>query len=472
MTTLLIKNADVLVTMNDDRAEIANGALIAIDNQIAWVGESCEAENWLVKNHPEIAKAGVDKVIDAAKCVVTPGLVNCHHHFYQSLTRGVATGPGKNLFDWLRFLYPIWEGLTSDAIYTSAKISLAELVMSGCTTASDHLYIYPNDSRIDDEIRAAQEIGVRFHPNRGSMTVGESQGGLAPDSVCEDENFVIKECIRAIETYHDPGPFSMLRIGVAPNMPNTVSLDLMRESARIAASYPMVKLHTHTSETEDDNNYTIEHYGLRPIEYCESLGWVGEHVWFAHLVKITEDEVDWLAKTRTGACHCPSSNMILGSGIAPIRQMIDKKVRVGLGVDGTSSNDGNHLLGEARLAMLLQRVGWPGFQSSASRFTAREALELATIGGARVLQQEDTIGVLSPGRAADFVAYRMDDLAHAGGRGDPVSSLLTCYTGNVWLSVINGKVVVEDGQFLPFELEPVVEQHNKISLGLLERAGL
>jgi 8-oxoguanine deaminase len=375
-----------------------------------------------------------------------------------------------NLFDWIRYLSPFWAEITPEGIYVSAKIALSELVLSGCTTVSDHLYIYPNGCRIDDEIAAAKEIGVRFHPNRGSNSLGESRGGLTLDRLCEDEDFIVKECIRAIETYHDTSPFSMLRIGVAPNMPNTVTVELMREMVKIADVYPMVKMHTHTAETKDDELYTLETYGKRPVEYCDWLGWSGENVWFAHVVQVNDEEIDWMVKTNTGACHCPGSNMILGSGIAPIRQMVDKKVRLGLGVDGSASNDTGHLLAEARLAMLLQRVGWPGFESSASRFTAREALELATIGGARVLQQ-DTIGVLAPGKAADFVAFRMDTLNYAGGRGDPVSSLVTCHPETVWLSVINGRVVVEDGNFLPFDLEPVIERHNQLSLDLIVKAG-
>ena len=467
MSTLLIKNADVLVTMNESRDEIKQGAILIEDNQIRWVGSSMEID----ETHPNLARNGIDKIIDAHGCVVMPGLVNCHHHLYQTLTRTIGTGSGKVLFDWLKFLYPIWAEMTPQAVYTSAKIGLSELVLSGCTTVADHLYLYPNGSKIDDEIQAAQEVGVRFHPTRGSMSLGESKGGLPPDRVCDTEPDIIKDCIRAIETFHDPEPFSMLRIGLAPCSPFSVTEDLMRESAALARQYPLVNLHTHLAETKDEDRFCLEMFGKRPIEYAESVGWAGEDVWFAHLVHPNAAEIGWLARTRTGVCHCPSSNMILASGIAPVREMVDQQVRVGLGVDGSASNDGNHMLGEARQAMLLQRVGWPGFESRADRFTAREALELATIGGAQVLRRDD-LGVLASGKAADIVAFRVDDLAHAGGLSDAVASLLTCTPGQAWLSVINGRVVVEDGQFLPFELGPVIEAHNRVSKEMMQRAGV
>ena len=471
MSTLLIKNAEVLVTMNEEREEIKNGAVLIEDNQIYWIGPSADFDRTLAEIRPDLAHDGIDRVIDARGCVVTPGLVNCHHHLYQTLTRTAGTGSGKILFDWLKFLYPVWAEMTPEAVYSSAKIGLSELVLSGCTTVADHLYLYPNGSKIDDEIRAAQEIGVRFHPTRGSMSLGESQGGLPPDRVCDSEADIIKDCIRAIETFHDPEPFSMLRIGVAPCSPFSVTEALMRESAELARQYPMVNLHTHLSETKDEDRFCIEVFGKRPIEYAESVNWAGEDVWFAHMVHPNAAEVGWLAKTNSGVCHCPNSNMILASGIAPVRDMVDQKVRVGLGVDGSASNDANHMLGEARQAMLLQRVGWPGFESRADRFTARESLELATIGGAQVLRRDD-IGVLAPGKAADLVAFRVDDLAHAGAQSDPVAALLTCAPAQAWLSVINGQVVVEDGQFLPFELAPTIETHNRISLEMMQRAGV
>lgn len=474
MTTLLVKNIEVLVTMSSTAstpAEIKGGALIAEDNRILWVGTTAEVERYLAENRPDLARQGFDKTVNARGCVVIPGLVNCHHHMYQTLTRAIGTGGGMILFDWLKFLYPIWAEMTPEAVYVSAKIALSELVLSGCTTVADHLYLFPNGSRIDDEIRAAQEVGVRFHPTRGSMSLGESQGGLPPDRVCDTEPNIIKDSIRAIETFHDPNPFSMLRIGLAPCSPFSVTTALMRESAEVARQYPLVNLHTHLSETNDEDRFCVHMFGKRPIEYAESVGWAGEDVWFAHMVHPNEAEIDWLARTHSGVCHCPSSNMILASGIAPVRQMLDKQVRVGLGVDGSASNDGNHMLGEARLAMLLQRVGWPGFESRADRFSAREALQLATVGGAKVLRRNE-IGSLVPDQAADLVAFRVDGLAHAGAQADPVAALLTCAPGPAWLSVINGRVVVEDGHFLPFDLPPVVEAHNRISREMMVRAGV
>ncbi|MCB0168466.1 MAG: 8-oxoguanine deaminase [Anaerolineae bacterium] len=471
VTTRLIKNAEILVTMDATRREIKNGALLIEDHRIEWVGPTPDFEGWVAANRPDLVQTGCDQVIDAGGCVVLPGLVNCHHHLYQTLTRTIGTGSGKILFDWLKFLYPIWAELTPEGVNISAKVGLVELVLSGCTTVADHLYLYPNGSKIDDEISAAQEVGVRFHPTRGSMSLGQSQGGLPPDRVCDTEPNIIKDSIRAIETFHDPNPFSMLRIGLAPCSPFSVTENLMRESAEIARQYPLVNLHTHLAETKDEDRFCLEMFGRRPIDYAQSVGWVGEDVWFAHMVHPNPAEIDWLARTRSGVCHCPSSNMILASGIAPIRAMVDQGVRVGLGVDGSASNDGNHMLGEARQAMLLQRVGWPGFESRADRFSAREALELATLGGAAVLRRDD-IGVLEAGKAADVVAFRVDGLTHAGSLADPVAGLVTCMPAQVWLSVINGRVIVADGQFLPFELPPLIERHNQLSRSMLERAGV
>lgn len=471
MSTLLLKDAAVLVTMDQDRREIGGGALFVENNRIAWVGATPNFERWAAEHRPDIVRDGCDRIINAAGCVVLPGLVNCHHHLYQTLTRTIGTGSGKILFDWLQFLYPIWAELTPEAVYVSAKVGISELVLSGCTTVADHLYLYPNGCQIDHEIEAAQEIGVRFHPTRGSMSLGESQGGLPPDRVCDSEPDIIKACIRAIETFHDPAPLSMLRIGLAPCSPFSVTENLMRETVELARQYPLVNLHTHLSETKDEDRFCLEQFGKRPVEYAESLNWAGEDVWFAHMIHPNPTEIRWLAKTGCGVCHCPSSNMILASGIAPVREMLDKGVRVGLGVDGSASNDGNHMLGEARQAMLLQRVGWPGFESRADRFTAREALELATLGGAKVLGRHD-IGSLEVGRAADFVAFRVDDLGHAGGLSDPVASLVTCAPSGAWLSIINGRVIVEDGEFLPFQLPPVIERHNQLSREMMTRAGV
>ena len=466
MALLAIRNAETLLTMDADRREIPRGTVLLEGREIVFVGTDDEAMRWLA-GHP----GRIEREINARGAVVMPGLVNCHHHLYQTLTRGIGTGNGLSLFDWLETLYPVWAQMDAEAVYTSAKLGLAELLLSGATTVADHLYLFPNGARLDDEIRAARELGVRFHPTRGSMSLGRSQGGLPPDELCEAEDAIIDDCIRVLDAFHDPSDFSMLRIGLAPCSPFSVTPQLMRRSAQLARAYPRVNLHTHLAETLDENRYCEERFGLRPLAYLASLGWTGEDVWYAHMVHPDEDEIGLLATTRSGVCHCPSSNMILASGIAPVRQMRDAGVRVGLGVDGSASNDGNHLLGEARQAMLLQRVGWPGFESRADRFSAREALELATLGGARVLNRPE-IGCLEAGRAADLVAFRIDDLGHAGAHGDPVSALLTCHPASAWYSIIDGRVVVEAGRIPGLDLIELVERHNRIASQMLAKSRL
>ena len=467
-TTLLIESADVVVTMDAMRREIRGGSVVVRGDAIETVGTDAEVAAWIAAD--PVARTPA-RALSARGCVVLPGLVNCHHHLYQSLTRTIGTGSGLALFDWLKKLYPIWAELNPDAVYVSAKLALCELVLSGATTVADHLYLFPNGSRLDDEIRAAQEIGVRFHPTRGSMSVGESGGGLPPDRIVEDERAILADSRRVIEAFHDPAPRSMLRVGLAPCSPFSVSPELMIDSARLARSFDRVGLHTHLAETLDENRYCLEKFGKRPLEFVEELDWHGDDVWFAHMVHPDKDEIGRMAQSHSGVCHCPSSNMILASGIAPVRDMLDAGVKVALGVDGSASNDGNHMLAEARQAMLLQRVGWPGFESRGDRMSAREALELVTLGGAKVLQRND-IGSLKPGNAADLVAFRIDGLEHAGGQSDLVASLLTCAPGRAWLSVINGRVVVEDGTLQGIELGPLIERHNMIGRGMLERAGL
>ncbi len=444
MGTLLLKHAELLVTMDDDDRRIPDGGLFVRDGVIEQVGPTAELPS------------EADEVIDASGMIVLPGLVNTHHHLYQTLTRAVPAAQDATLFQWLKTLYPIWANLTPEAVYTSALVGLAELILSGCTTAADHLYIYPNGCRIDDEIRAAQEIGIRFHASRGSMSLGESKGGLPPDRVVEDEDFILKDTQRAIETYHDPEPYAMVRIVVAPCSPFSVTPDLMREAAALARSYG-VHLHTHLAETLDEERFCLERFGCRPVEYAEDLGWVGEDVWYAHGVYINDQEIDLLARTGTGVCHCPSSNMRLASGIAPVRAYLDKGVRIGLGVDGSASNDSSHMLAEARMALLLQRVS-----GNPAGLSAREALWLATRGGAAVLGRDD-IGQLAPGKAADFIGFRLDRVDYAGALHDPMAALVFCTPQRVDLSVINGRVVVEEGHLLTVDLGPVVERHNRIA---------
>ena len=444
MSTLLVQHVESLVTMDDDRRRISDGGLFVRDNVIEQVGPTADLP------------AEADRIINARGTIVLPGLVNTHHHLYQTLTRAVPAAQDTMLFQWLRTLYPIWAGLTAEAIYTSALVGLAELMLSGCTTASDHLYIYPNDCRIDDEIQAAQEIGIRFHASRGSMSLGESKGGLPPDRVVEDEDFILKDTQRAIETYHDPAPYAMLRVVVAPCSPFSVTPDLMREATALARAYN-VRLHTHLAETLDEEQFCLRQFGRRPVEYAEDLGWVGGDVWHAHCVHLNEQEVALFARTGTGVCHCPSSNMRLASGIAPVRAYLDAGVKVGLGVDGSASNDSSHLLAEARMALLLQRVS-----GNPAGLSAEEALWLATRGGALVLGRDD-VGELSPGKAADFIGLRLNRLDYAGALHDPLAALVFCTPQQVDFSVINGQVVVDDGYLLTIDLEPVIERHNRIA---------
>ena len=466
-STLLIRRAEVVVTMDMARREFQGGSVFVRGNSIEMLGTDAEVAAWIADDPVTRTPA---RTVDARGCVVMPGLVNGHHHLFQTLTRAAGTASGLALFDWLKKLYPIWSGLDPESAYTSARLALCELLLSGATTVADHLYLFPNGVRLEDEVRAARELGVRFHPTRGSMSVGESKGGLPPDTLVEDEPTILADSLRVIETLHDAQPRSMLRISLAPCSPFSVSADLMRESARMARAHPGVRLHTHLAETIDEDRYCLEKFGKRPVDYAESLEWLGEDVWFAHMVHPSKNDMQRMAHTCSGVCHCASSNMILASGIAPIRQMRDLGMRVGLGVDGSASNDGNHMLGEARQAMLLQRVGWPGFESRADRMSAREALELATLGGASILGRDD-IGALAPGMAADLVAFRVDGIEHAGGQSDPVAALLTCAPVHAWLSVINGRIVVEQGEIAGVDLPALVTAHNTASRRLFEKAG-
>jgi cytosine/adenosine deaminase-related metal-dependent hydrolase len=437
--------------MDEKRRRIGQGGLLVRDNIIEMVGPSSEL--------PQEA----DRVIDASGMVVLPGLVNTHHHLYQTLTRALPAVQDVELFDWLVTLYPIWAELTAEAIYVSAQIGLAELILSGCTTTNDHLYIYPNDVTLDAEIRAAQELGIRFHPCRGSMSLGKAKGGLPPDRVVQSEEEIMADCRRVVDTYHDPNPYSMCRIVIAPCSPFSVTEELMRQSA-VWARQRGLTLHTHVAETLDEEEFCLRKVGLRPMEYMQELGWVGEDVWYAHAIYLNEEEIDLLAETGTGVAHCPNSNMRLGSGIAPIREMLDKGVKLSLAVDGSASNDSSHMLTEARMAMLLQRV-----QKGAGALSAQEALEMATLGGAAVLGRDD-IGSLSPGKAADFIAINLDRLEYAGAGHDPLGALLFCHPVNVDLSVINGQVVVEKGYIVGFDLERAIARQNEISQEMLKRA--
>mgnify|MGYP000222496523 CR=1 FL=1 len=459
MTTLLVKHADILVTMDDHRREIPDGGLFARDGFIEAVGATSEL--------PETA----DEVLDLRGQIVLPGLVNTHHHFYQTLTRAVPPAQNANLFGWLTTLYPIWAGITPEDIYISTQTALAELALSGCTTASDHLYIYPNGSRLDDEIAAALEIGVRLQASRGSMSLGESKGGLPPDSVVEEEDAILKESQRLIEKYHNADPNAMTQIVLAPCSPFSVTTDLMRESAALARQYG-VQLHTHLAETEDEDQFCLSKFGHKPVAYMETVDWVGGDVWFAHSVHVNHDEIELYARTGCGVAHCPSSNMRLASGIAPIVEMLTAGVKVGLGVDGSASNDGSNLLAETRLALLLSRVeaGEAGFSLSSDNLpplmTARTALEMATRGGAAVLGRSD-IGSLEAGKCADFFALDLNQIEFAGGLHDPVASVVFCSPMKASHTVVGGKAIVRDGQLTTIDLPTHIEKHNAAARRLL-----
>ncbi len=451
MRTLLLKNATSLVTMDAQRREIAGGGVFIEDNRIAAVGRSDELP------------ADADEVIDLAGHVLLPGLVNTHHHMFQTLTRAVPGAQDNSLFGWLRALYPVWARLTPEMIRVSTQTAIAELLLSGCTTSSDHLYILPNGSRLDDQIEAAEATGLRFHAARGSMSVGESQGGLPPDSLVEPEPAILRDTRRLIEAFHDPARFSMRRIVVAPCSPFSVSRGLMADAAALARATG-TSLHTHLAENDSDVAYCLASFGQTPADYAEALGWVGPDVWHAHCVKLDAPGIALFGRTGTGVAHCPCSNMRLASGIAPIRQMRASGVPVGLGVDGSASNDASHLLGEARQAMLLARVLHD--PSHGAMIGAREVLEIATLGGARVLGRDD-IGALAPDMAADLVAFDIRGLDFAGALHDPVAALLFCSPCRVSLSVINGRIVVRDGELRTLDLPLLVERHNRLAADLL-----
>lgn len=444
MTTLLLKHIHTLVTMDATRREIRDGALLVRDNVIEQVGTTAEL--------PSTA----DEVIDfQGRSVVLPGFVNTHHHFYQTLTRAVPAAQNCDLFNWLKTLYPIWANLTAEGVYLSTQMAAAELMLSGCTTASDHLYIYPNDCTLDDEIRAAQEIGIRFHASRGSMSVGESLGGLPPDSLVEQEAEILKDSQRLIEQYHDASRHAMLRITLAPCSPFSVSQDLMRESATLARAYSGVRLHTHLAENKSDVEYSLATFGMIPGDYAESVGWLGHDVWHAHCVQLSDGSIAKFGRTGTGVAHCPCSNMRLASGIAPIRKMLNQGVPVGLGVDGAASNDATNLLQEARTAFLLARVR----ECDVYAMSARDVLEMATLGGARVLGRDD-IGALAPGMSADFAAINVDR-PHLAGVHDMVAGLVFCQVDRVDYSFINGKKVVDQGKLTTIDLAALTEKVNQ-----------
>jgi cytosine/adenosine deaminase-related metal-dependent hydrolase len=447
MTTLLVKNIHTLVTMNAAREELRDAAVLIRDHIIERVGRTVDLP------------ASADQVLDLnGRHVVLPGLVNTHHHFYQSLTRAIPAAQNVDLFSWLNTLYPLWSRLTSEGVYASAQLCAAELILSGCTTASDHLYIFPNDVTLDEEIRAVRDVGLRFHASRGSMSVGESLGGLPPDSLVENEADILRDSQRVIEAFHDNSRHAMTRITLAPCSPFSVSRDLMRESAELARSYPGVRLHTHLAENKADVAYSLAQFGLAPGDYAESLGWLGTDVWHAHCVWLDDPSIEKFASTGTGVAHCPCSNMRLASGIAPVRRMRRAGVPVGLGTDGAASNDATNLFHEARQALLLARV----LALDAAAMTAREALEIATLGGAQVLGRND-IGCMAPGMSADLIAINLDRPALAGAEHDPVAAVILCQVDAVDYSFINGRRVVDRGSLTTVELPRLLRQTQRLA---------
>jgi len=446
--------------MDETQREIPEGGLFIRDG---FIEQICPT-----KELPETA----DEVLDLRGCLLLPGLVNTHHHFYQTLTRAVPAAQDANLFHWLKTLYPIWARMTPEDIFISTQTALAEMALSGCTTASDHLYLFPNGARLDDEIAAAQETGVRLQASRGSMSLGESKGGLPPDSVVDSENTILEDSQRLIQRYHDTKAGARVQIVLAPCSPFSVTGELMKQSAKLAREYG-VHLHTHLAETEDEEQFCLQKFGYRPVPYMQSVDWVGEDVWFAHAVYVNNEEVKTFAKQGCGVAHCPTSNMRLASGIAPVKEYLKAGVKVGLGVDGSASNDSSHMLAEVRQAMLLSRLreGITGFSLSddptRKLMTAREALRLATRGGAAVVGRSD-IGSLEVGKCADFFAIKLNRLDYAGALHDPVAASVFCHPVRVDYTVVGGKFVVRDGKLVTVDETKLVDRHNRAARRLLE----
>lgn len=452
MSSLLIKNAKYLATMDGSDYHETGRELY---------NTSIFCENGIIKsifsNQKEIS---ADKIIDASNYVVIPGLVNTHHHLFQTLTKAIYKAQNASLFEWLKTLYPIWSNITPIELKSAVRIGLSELILSGCTTSSDHQYIFPNGVTLENEIEVAEELGIRFHPTRGSMSIGESNGGLPPDYLIEDEKNILKDSIRVIERWNDPNHNSMIRISLAPCSPFSVSKDLMVETAKLARHY-QVGLHTHLAENFEDVVYSKEIFGLTPGQYIEELGWTGKDVWHAHCVKLTDNEINLFAKTKTGIAHCPCSNMRLGSGIIPLNKMLNKGVDIGLGVDGSASNDSGNLLNEARQALYLQRVN-----NNKSNLNARQALWLATAGGAKVLNRND-IGSLKLGNCADFAIYDLSNLELAGAVDDPIGALIFCGPLKSKYTICNGKILSVDNNIINLDIEETIAKHNTLSLSLL-----
>ncbi|NJJ39986.1 8-oxoguanine deaminase [Paenibacillus apii] len=455
MRTLLIKNARNIITMDAERRCYPGGSLFIEGQEIKAIGTDIPYED-------------ADTVIDATGKIVYPGLINTHHHLYQTFTRNIPQAQDCELFDWLVTLYEIWRHMRPEDVYLSAMVGLGELLKTGCTTASDHFYCFPNavsGELIDEEIRAAGELGIRFYPTRGSMNLGRSQGGLPPDEVTQPADVILRDTRRVIETYHDASKFAMVRVGVAPCSPFSVSEDLLRESARLARSYG-VRMHTHLAETKDEEDFCLAKLGLRPLEYMEKTGWIGRDVWYAHGIHFSGDEIRRMGACGCGVAHCPSSNMKLSSGVFPVRSMLQAGVHVGLGVDGSASNDASNLLGEARQAYLLHKL-----TAGSAGPTAEESLWLGTVGSSRVLGWEDAIGSLEVGKAGDLFMIDSRRLEYAGALfNDTALPVVTGISQNVDMTVVGGRIVVKDGRLVHVEEERLAEAAGAAALRMVQAA--
>ncbi len=451
---VLIKNALRVATMDDAGTELADADILLKGRVILAVGKDLDA--------PDGAQ-----VLDARGCVVIPGLVNTHHHLCQTLTRATPAAQDSKLFDWLVYHYGVWRHLTPEYAALGAQVGLGELLLTGCTTSADHTYLYPKGQTglVDAQIEAARSLGIRFSPTRGSMSVGKSKGGLPPDDCTESEEAILRDGERLVKEHHDKGPYAMIQIGLAPCAPFSVSVELMKQTASLARQLG-VRMHTHLCETLDEEAYCLEKYKLRPIDFLESLGWINDNVWLAHMVHVNDNEIKRLAKAKVGVAHCPSSNFRLGSGVPPVRNYLDAGISVGLAVDGSASNDTSDMLAEARQAMLVHRV-----KSGAGSMPAREVLRMATRGGAAVLGRDD-IGMIAAGKAADLAIFDVNRLDYAGSAGDPVASLLFCGAGHrtKW-TIVNGHVVVENGVLKNIDEGDITRKANAACLDLLRKAG-
>ena len=449
MTDLLVRDARLVAAMDTPRTEIAGGWVAVTDGFVSGVG--------LAGTEP----SGAARTIDATGCLVTPGLVNTHHHLYQNLTRAYRPALEGSLFDWLRTLYPLWARLDEEAAHVSAWVGLAELALSGCTTSTDHLYVHPAGcgDLISAAIAAAADLGMRFHPTRGSMSLSVKDGGLPPDSTVQTDDVILAESERLVATHHDPAPGAMVRIALAPCSPFSVSTELMKATAELAERLD-VRLHTHLAEDIGEDDFCLEMFGMRPVDYFDHCGWGTGRSWIAHCVQPNASEISRLGRWGTGVAHCPSSNMILGAGLAPVRELRAAGVPVGLGVDGSASADSGSLWTEARNAMLLARLR-DGQAGRAGYFTAREALETATRGGAGCLGRVGEIGELTLGACGDVAVWRLEGIAFAGAHSDPIEAWLRCGPVAAHHTIVAGRLVVENGELTTDRSEEMLRSHRR-----------